>query len=348
MNSARYNSTKTLLAVDNKVIRTGLREAFKHSGFRQFTEIAEQGALIEALNTSSFDLIIASAEISGMSVAPVISAMRNGRMPHHPFPIVIMLLAESDHDFVRKVSDAGPDHMMVLPVAPGPMLKRIDDFAISRRPFVVTLAYTGPDRRKGHRPGCEEIPLVDVPNPLRASTRHIPDDIRQSEIELTEIHLHALKLGRYAVQLRWLDKTTREMLKKNEVDSEKGTVTIAVDEKPEKLTSLALTMKRIATDLPFDNSELSSEMVLRLENVIDDLDSGADAILQDGPSIDRHRLVGTLAACRDAASVIEDLIDLPSPPTPRRAQDPKPGYQDGQRCSGQWLQPTPDKSVPVS
>ncbi len=335
MNSARYNSTKTLLAVDNKVIRTGLREAFKHSGFRQFTEVAEQGALIEALNTSSFDLIIASAEIAGMSVAPIISAMRNGRMPHHPFPIVIMLLAESDHDFVRKVSDAGPDHMMVLPVAPGPMLKRIDDFAISRRPFVVTLAYTGPDRRKGHRPGCEEIPLVDVPNPLRASTRHIPDDIRQSEIELTEIHLHALKLGRYAVQLRWLDKTTREMLKKNEVDSE-------------KLTSLALTMKRIATDLPFDNSELSSEMVLRLENVIDDLDSGADAILQDGPTVDRHRLIGILATCRDAASVIEDLIDLPSRPSPRCAQDPKPGYQDGQRCSGQWLQPTPHKSVPAN
>ena len=335
MSSARYNSTKTLLAVDNKVIRIGLREAFKHSGFRQFTEVAEQGALIEALNTSSFDLIIASAEIAGMSLAPIISAMRNGRMPHHPFPIVIMLLAESDHDFVRKVSDAGPDHMMVLPVAPGPMLKRIDDFAISRRPFVVTLDYTGPDRRKGHRPGCEEIPLVDIPNPLRASTRHIPDDIRQSEIELTKIHLHAFKLGRYAVQLRWLDKTTREMLKRNEVDSE-------------KLVSFARTMRRIATDLPFDNSELSSEMVLRLENVLDDLDSGADAILQDGPTIDRNRLIGILATCRDAASVIEDLIDLPSPPRPRRAQDPKPGYQDGQRCSGQWLQPTPHKSVPVN
>jgi hypothetical protein len=103
-----------------------------------------------------------------------------------------MLLAESDQDFVRKISNAGPDHMMLLPVAPGPMLKRIDDFALSRRPFVVTLDYTGPDRRKGFRPGCEEIPLVDVPNPLKASTRNIPDNVRQSEIELTEIHLHAL------------------------------------------------------------------------------------------------------------------------------------------------------------
>ena len=85
MSSARYNSTKTLLAVDNKVIRIGLREAFKHSGFRQFTEVAEQGALIEALNASCFDLIIACAELDGMSVPPIISAMRNGQMPHHPF-----------------------------------------------------------------------------------------------------------------------------------------------------------------------------------------------------------------------------------------------------------------------
>ena len=308
------NSTRTLLAVSNKVIRIGLREAFKHSGFRQFTEVSEQGALIEALSTSSFDLIIASAEIDGISVAPIISAMRNGRIPHHPFPIVIMLLAESNQDFVRKVSDAGPDHMMLLPVAPGPMLKRIDDFAISRRPFVVTLDYTGPDRRKGHRPGSEEIPLVDVPNPLRASTRQIPDDVRQSEIELTEIHLHALKLERYAVQLLWLDKATREMLGKNGVESE-------------KLISFARSMKRIATDLPFYGTELTGEMVHRLKHVLEDLDNGAEAILHDGSAIDRHHIIEILATCRDAASVIDELMELPWHPRPRRAQAPKPEHQ---------------------
>jgi DNA-binding response OmpR family regulator len=304
------------LAVDNKVIRIGLREAFKHSGFRAFTEVAEQCNLVEALNTASFDLIIASAELGGVSVAPIISAMRNGRTLHHPFPIVIMLLARSDDDFVRKLSDAGPDHMMLLPVAPGPMLKRIDDFAISRRPFVVTLDYTGPDRRKGLRPGCEEIPLVDVPNPLRASTRNIPDDVRQSEIELTEIHLHALKLGRYSVQLRWLDNTIRAMLQKNEIDFE-------------KLVSFARTMQRIAADMPFDDTALGDDMALRLENVLHDLDSSAHAILQDGPSIDRQRLIGVLATCRDAASAIDDLIDLPSAPKSRRASAPVPKYEDG-------------------
>jgi DNA-binding response OmpR family regulator len=316
LGSTRYNSTRTLLAVDNKVIRIGLREAFKHSGFRAFTEVAEQGALVQALNTASFDLIIASAELGGFSAAPIISAMRNGRMPHHPFPIVIMLLAESDQDFVRKISNAGPDHMMLLPVAPGPMLKRIDDFALSRRPFVVTLDYTGPDRRKGLRPGCEEIPLVDVPNPLRASTRNIPDEIRQSEIELTEIHLHALRLGRYSVQLRWIDNTIRAML--TNIEANFG-----------KIVSFARTMKRIAADMPSDDTTLSDDMALRLENVLDDLDSGADAILLGGPTIDRQRLIGILATCRDAASAIEDLIDLPSAPRPRRGGTPMPGHGDG-------------------
>ena len=316
MGSARYDSTRTLLAVDNKVIRIGLREAFKHSGFRAFTEVAELGTLVEALNTASFDLIIASAELGGISVAPIISAMRNGRMPHHPFPIVILLLAESDHDFVRKLSDAGPDHMMLLPVAPGPMLKRIDDFAISRRPFVVTLDYTGPDRRKGLRPGCEEIPLVDVPNPLRASTRNIPDEIRQSEIELTEIHLRTLKLGRYSAQLRWINNTTREMLRN-------------IEDNFEKIASCARTMKWIATELAFNDTALNGDMVLRIDYVLDDLDSGADAILHDGPTIDRQRLIGILAACRDAASAIDDLIDLPSAPKSRRASAPVLKHEDG-------------------
>ncbi len=297
MDKIDYGAVQTLLALDNRVIRTGLRQAFTQAGFNGFSfgEASSQGAFLGALEGAVYDLIIISAELDGFFVAPMINAMRDGRLPHHPFPIVIMLLAEGNSDYVRKADTAGADHMMLLPVAPGPMLKRIDEFAVYRRPFVVTMDYVGPDRRKSSRPGTEQIQLVDVPNPLAASIKQLPLGERQSQIDLTKIQLNTLKLERYVVQFRWLDNTIRTMFGQNKADAT-------------NLETFAKVMKRIAARLPIYYSSLFGDIDVPMAGILANVVSGADAILRYGLAIDQLLLDGILANCRALADEIQRLM----------------------------------------
>jgi hypothetical protein len=147
---------------------------------------------------------------------------------------------------------------------------------------------------KGHRPGSEEIPLIDVPNPLRSSIRNIPPEERRSEIDLTKIHLDTLRLGRYSTQLLWLDNAVKAMFRQHRVDAA-------------RLASFARAMRQLATDLP----NLCGDISTRLQDMFDDLNGGADAILRGGPAIDQRRLAGIMANCRTLAGEIRDSWSIP-------------------------------------
>ncbi len=294
-----YSTVQILLAVDNPVVRRGLNDAFQHAGFNRCTESLDQVTFQNAIDESSFDLIIMNPEIGGFFLAPMIAEMRADRIRHHPFPIVIMLLAESQKGYIGKVIDCGPDAIFLLPVAPGSLLDRIDSFAAHRKPFVVTQDYIGPDRRKEARPGTEQIPLLEVPNPVRARTRRAPAHLLQSEIDTAKIQLNTLKLERYAVQFRWLDRAVNTLFKQSEVDHA-------------KLAAAARRMKQIAEDLP---ARLRGDLDMRMTGLIDELVGGADAVLRDGSSINRQRLDGVLANCRAIAEGIQGCLPS-SVPTP--------------------------------
>ena len=290
-----YSNVQTLLAVESKAVRIGLRESFKHSGFAAFTEAGDTQTFQKAIEGSSFDLIIMDAEMEGFYTAAVVAAMRNGRTQHHPFPLVVMLLADGDQQFVHKVVDAGPDDVMMLPVAPGPMLRRIEAYAARRKPFVVTATYIGPDRRHAVRPGCEVIPLIDVPNPVRASMRRMPEAERQSEYDLTRIQLNALKLERHAVQLRWLESAIRRAFYQGAAE-------------PAKMSALAGSMKNVAEDLPY---RVRGGLPIRVTDLLRRLNDAADSVGRGGLAIDRSDRGTIPELCLTLAEAIDELLDPP-------------------------------------
>ena len=292
-----FRAVQTLIAVDNKIVRTGLRESFKQDGFDFFTEVADRQTLQKTMNESVFDLIIMGAEINGFFVAPIVGALRNGRLKHHPFPIVIMLLAEGQQAYVQKIIEVGPDDVMMMPVAPGPMLRRVEGYAVRRRPFVVTAAYIGPDRRTaGPRPGTEIIPLVDVPNPLKSSIANVSAEQRQSEIDLTKLMINTLKMERYAVQLRWLDNTINTMFRENEVDFS-------------KLSSFAMRIKYIVEDLPY---RMRGELPVETTSLIQELCGRADYIKNNYPKVGKEDFNDIPGCCISLAAAIDSILDSPS------------------------------------
>ncbi|HIJ62426.1 MAG TPA: hypothetical protein HPQ04_07005 [Rhodospirillaceae bacterium] len=297
MKKADYSSVHTLVAIDNQIVRRGVLDALKHAGFGRCTEAGSQAAFQDAVDKSSFDLIITVSEFGGFLMAPVISTMRLGKARHHPFPIVIMLLAQGDSDYVRNVIDCGSDYILLMPVAPGPVLARIEEVTVQRKPFVTTFDYVGPDRRKDIRPGTEQLPQFEVPNPVLLRSRNVPDKALQDEIALAKIRLHNLRLERYAVQSRWLGNTLQMMFRRGEVDIS-------------KIPAFWNRMKQICRDLP---ALLRFDMNDEIAAVLGQLDSCADALLRDGGNIDSKLLSDLLGSCSRVADTVRNLLPSTTP-----------------------------------
>jgi hypothetical protein len=105
---------------------------------------------------------------------------------------------------IHKVADCGPDAILLLPLQPGQIESRLDILGNSRKPFVVTRGYTGPDRRNGPRDGAEVIPEIPVPNPLAARINRVSEMTLQREIDAASKRLATLRMRRYGIQLHWL------------------------------------------------------------------------------------------------------------------------------------------------
>ncbi len=155
MKDRQYNAVRAMVAIDDAKTRKGLLSAFKKVGIVEPSNVDSVDGLRAALAERAFDLIVMSEDVGGVFAAPIISEVRRGQLGPHSFPIVVVLMPESDALHKRKVSDCGPDDIVVMPVAMDALLERIGGFVEGdRQPLVVTAGYAGPERRtKGGRTG---------------------------------------------------------------------------------------------------------------------------------------------------------------------------------------------------
>lgn len=292
MKKVDYSSLRSLIAIDNQIVRRGVVDALKHAGFRNLTEAGTHAAFHEAIDKSVFDLMIMVSEFSGFPLAPQISELRQGKAKHHPFPIVMMLLPNAETDYVRKVIDCGPDFILLMPVAPGPVLARVEEVSVQRKKFIVTFDYVGPDRRKEIRPGTEQLQQFEVPNPVLARVSGGTEAALNESISRGQIQLHNLRLERYAVQARWLGGTIRAMVEQGELDAA-------------KLPAFAMRMRQIVRDLP---PLLRFDMNDQISALLGSIEAGADALSRDGPAIARDKLDDLLSSCTTLSDALRKLL----------------------------------------
>lgn len=221
MSASNYGSVQTLIAIDNPVLRKGLNEAFRALGFGKLTTAGRPDQMRTALEQGTFDLIIMSSDMDGDFTAGQIAELRAGRLGEDPFAIVIMLLAVADQGHIRRVIDCGPDDLLLLPVSPKQLLARVDALAKARKPFVVTQDFIGPDRRKEQRPGGMTVPLLEVPNPLKARLANLSDDALRRQIGEAKTRLNGQRLERDIVQVLWLKDAITACLNTDPVEAVK-------------------------------------------------------------------------------------------------------------------------------
>ncbi len=202
----RYENIHLLLGEPNPHLRQSLKAALFANGFRGITDCHSVDKLQECLTDSSVDVMLCDVELPGGDFCDTIHRMRHHTLGVNPFVLTLATSNEPTVGQVKRVIDSGVDDLLVKPLSIELLLDRLTFLAKSRKPFVVTHDYIGPDRRKAPRPGeGQKTELIEVPNPLRSKALGYEDTaVLQRMIDVAAKRLNEEKMRRYAVQVNFL------------------------------------------------------------------------------------------------------------------------------------------------
>ena len=122
--------------------------------------------------------------------------------------------------------------MLATPLVPGLLFQRIDMFAQTRKPFIVTFDYVGPERRIDLRAGeAEPQPPFVVPNPVRARAMNEHRKLQES-IDRAIKRINEHKMERHSVMLSLLSQrivTYYRTVNMDAWDADEGTLIADLD-----------------------------------------------------------------------------------------------------------------------
>lgn len=200
-------NVKVCLVAEEAGIRKIMRSLLAVVGFRRIYMGKSAADLYDAIEVESPDLILLGSEFSTIDIQKYIKDIRHGRIGKNPFLPIVSISDNPTIDIFNSIANAGSDDFLAIPLAQSHITKRIDNLIDQRKPFVITSNYIGPDRRKDGAPreGATHIPLVDVPNVLRAKVRGDVDPaIIEQEIKAACDTVDSLRIDRNVDTIIWL------------------------------------------------------------------------------------------------------------------------------------------------
>ena len=182
-----------------------MRDTLNHEGFRGITNFGCLENVTTALIDDCPDVLMMGAEFEGRTVCSTINELRHSGAGRNPFVPVIVTTWGPNRNLVEQVANSGADALLVKPFSPLQLIERIECLANRRKPFVVTSERIGPDRRNDSS-RKSEIPLIDVPNTLRAKAQGVEVNpvALQHEIDAALAVVNEQKLLRHAFQIGFL------------------------------------------------------------------------------------------------------------------------------------------------
>lgn len=200
-----------LLIDPDRAVRSTIRNILVDNGFRTVTVGSTLADIKTKFQINMPDLLISDIKLEDGNLSDFIYKLRHHDIGSNPFlPIIATAWSPTSED-VRAIVQAGSDDIVAKPLSAGQLLQRIMMMIKARKPFVVTSAYIGPDRRKegeDAKRGDMVIEQVKVPNVLRAKAlsdgRRADVQMIQREIDACSKKVNLQKLDRHAHQAIWL------------------------------------------------------------------------------------------------------------------------------------------------
>ncbi|MCW8915585.1 MAG: response regulator [Magnetovibrio sp.] len=223
MSSLHFENVDILVIDPDRAVRSNIRNVLVDHGFRNVTIGTGMSDIEVKLRLNMPDLLISDIKLPDGNLNSFVYGLRHHTLGSNPFMSVIATAWSPTTDEVRGIVQAGADDMITKPMSANQIIQRIKAQIITRKPFVVTSAYIGPDRRKpgpDHDRG-EHITPIHVPNTLRAKAmgaKTIDVEMVQSQIDACIKQVNLEKLHRHAHQITWLVERIVPQLEIGEVD----------------------------------------------------------------------------------------------------------------------------------
>ncbi len=205
MENCGFENIRVLVGDPNREIRDAVRGGLYGHGFRYIMVTDRMSVVETAVATNSVDLMVCDTELPDGDLYDVVYKIRHHELGDNPFIVITALITAPTPKMVKKIFDAGCDDLIPKPISTGLLFERILNLTRNRKPFVVTSDYIGPNRRAEPRPGTQQIPHIDVPNPLKAEAtdKTSAEDI-QAEVDRVANVLNEQKMERHAYQINYL------------------------------------------------------------------------------------------------------------------------------------------------
>ena len=171
-------------------------------GFRNFEQTTEFHKLKDLVQRDTCDLLVAAVDGQVEPLSQLIREVRSGDLEANPFLVVIVTAWELRDDLVKDVINSGADDLIGRPFSVGGFRTRLSALIESRKRFVVTANYVGPDRRKKNR-STDDPNLIDVPNSFKAKVNKEPVSTVQARaaIDATQATITVEKMRRQAFKI---------------------------------------------------------------------------------------------------------------------------------------------------
>jgi len=202
MTTPNFESVTALVADASRTVVAEIESALKGLGLRNVRATASLAQTTQRLGETPCDLLVIGSEWPDGNVSELITAARHGEAGGNPFLGVVVTGPDNKSPDAGFIMRHGAEEFITPPFAAAGLLRCLETLIGSRKPFVVTSDYVGPDRRGGEG-RASLIPLLDVPNTLRekiggtydadAATRAIA--AMMAEINIQKLQRHVEKVG---------------------------------------------------------------------------------------------------------------------------------------------------------
>lgn len=216
------NDVRILYGDPAQGTRSLYRQALVSAGYTTLREFDSLEGFADLLAVAQPDLVFMDIALPGGSAPQLVRDLRLGRLGINPYLPVILTTWSAEQTVVRQIVDSGADDLLIKPLSIRALLERVETVGMNRKPFVVTSDYIGPDRRKASARRGSTVPLIEVPNPMRAKMTGEPIDARllQQAIMMTNEQVNQQRLRASAFRISFVAEQILPHYKAQEMPDE--------------------------------------------------------------------------------------------------------------------------------
>lgn len=184
---------------NNRELRRLIASSLLDQGFAEPVCSQYLSGVLPDIQEGKVDVILCEMDGDIRENLNIVREIRHANIGKNPFFIIVALCANTEPAHIQQVINCGVDDIVITPVAMATLTKRIANFYTTRKQFVVTTEYIGPDRRQSNRDG-NQPQFLDVPNPVAAKMSGMSEPEYDAVVRAMSKNLVRAKISTHAFE----------------------------------------------------------------------------------------------------------------------------------------------------